>query len=193
MTKSQKITSTAKINPTTKIIYPDEEQLQIDSSLENSSDYTETIQSKKSNDASTKHVPNNFREKIIRFVKLDDLIREETILFKEKLETLKSQKEELSAYILRHLEDVGENEIDLEKQGKISKYTSIRKSGLNKDIIQQSIYEKLKNEKLIKTDDEGKILAQATYEIMESKRKVNEKVTLKRVIKREKKQKNKQN
>jgi uncharacterized protein YjhX (UPF0386 family) len=106
------------------------------------------------------------------------------------METLKSQKEEVSGYILRHLEDVGEKEIDLETKGKISKYTSTRKSGLNKDIIQQSIYEKLKNDKLVKTDDEGRMLAQATYEIMEGKREVKTKVTLKRTIKREKKQKN---
>jgi uncharacterized protein YjhX (UPF0386 family) len=95
----------------------------------------------------------------------------------------------VSGYILRHLQDVGENEIDLQTKGKISKYTSTRKSGLNKDIIQQSIYEKLKNDKLVKTDEEGRILAQATYDIMEGKREVKTKITLKRIVKHEKKTK----
>jgi uncharacterized protein YjhX (UPF0386 family) len=185
MPEKQKITSNAKINPATKIIYPDVNNIQVDSSIEGSDGTTPTIESDES-----RAVPKNFREKIIKFIKLDDLIREETIAYKEKMETLKSQKEEVSGYILRHLEDVGEKEIDLETKGKISKYTSTRKSGLNKDIIQQSIYEKLKNDKLVKTDDEGRMLAQATYEIMEGKREVKTKVTLKRTIKREKKQKN---
>lgn len=183
MPKKQEITSSAKINPATKIIYHDD-NLQIDSSIENSD---ETPQTKESD--SSKCVPRNFREKIIKFISLDDAIREETIAFREKIETLKVQKEEVSSYILRHLEDAGEMEINLESKGKISKYTSTRKSGLNKDIIQQSIYEKLKNEKLVKNDEEGKLLAQATYDIMEGKREVKTKVTLKRVIKREKKPK----
>jgi len=184
MSKKQKITSNAKINPATKIIYPNEEEndnINIDSSIENS-DYTP-------NTTKSETVPDIFREKIIKFIKLDDLIREETIAYKEKMETLKTQKEEMSQYILRHLDDVGEKEIDLSKQGRISKYTSTRKSGLNKDIIQQSIYEKLKNDKLVKSDEEGRLLAQATYDIMEGKREIKTKVTLKRVIKREKKPK----
>lgn len=181
MPEKQKITSHAKINPTTKIIYPDD-NLNVDSSIEDSN---ETDNSNKSG-----KVPDIFREKIIKFIQLDDAIREETIAFKEKMETLKTQKESMSQYILRHLEDVGENEIDLNKKGRISKYTSTRKSGLNKDIIQQSIYEKLKNDKLVKTDEEGKMLAQATYDIMEGKREIKTKVTLKRIVKKEKKPKN---
>lgn len=182
MPEKQKITSNAKINPTTKIIYPDDNNLNVDSSIENSEQTTNSTRSENA-------VPKNFREKIIKFIKLDDLIREETIAYKEKIETLKLQKEDVSGYILRHLEDVGEKEIDLETKGKISRYTSTRKSGLNKDIIQQSIYEKLKNDKLVKTDEEGRILAQATYDIMEGKREVKTKVTLKRIVKREKKSK----
>lgn len=179
MPEKQKITSNARINQSTKIIYPDN-NLNVDSSIENS---------EQNSNCSENAVPKIFREKIIKFIKLDDAIREETIVYKQKIETLKLQKEEMSDYILRHLEDVGEKEVDLNKQGKISKYTSTRKSGLNKDIIQQSIYEKLKNDKLVKTDEEGRILAQATYDIMEGKREVKTKVTLKRIIKREKKPK----
>lgn len=184
MPEKQKITSNAKINSATKIIYPNDNDLNIDSSIENSNS---TPMSKKSCEST---VPDIFREKIIKFIKLDDLIREETIAYKEKMETLKTQKEEMSQYILRHLDDVGEKEIDLSKQGKISKYTSTRKSGLNKDIIQQSIYEKLKTDKLVKSDEEGRLLAQATYDIMEGKREVKTKVTLKRLVKKEKKTKN---
>lgn len=180
MSTKQKINSSAKINPSTKIIYPDDED-----SPQNSNSDTNTKST--SNES---EVPKNFREKIIKFIKLDDAIREETIAFKEKIETLKIQKEEASAYILRHLDDVAEESVDLGNKGKILKRTSTRKSGLNKDIIQQSIYEKLKSDKLIKTDEEGRLLAQATYDIMEGKREVKTKVVLKRTIKREKKQKN---
>lgn len=183
MPEKQKITSNAKINPITKIIYPDD-NLNLDSSIEDSNESGSTNK--------TNTVPDIFKEKIIKFIHLDDLIREETMAFKEKMETLKTQKEDMSQYILRHLEDVGEQEIDLSKKGKISRYTSTRKSGLNKDIIQQSIYEKLKHDKLVKTDEEGKLLAQATYDIMEGKREIKTKVTLKRVIKKEKKEKKEQ-
>lgn len=181
MSTKQKINSNAKINPSTKIIYPDDE----DSPQITNSDCDTNTKS----DSNDSDVPKIFREKIVKFIKLDDAIREETIAFKEKIETLKIQKEELSAYILRHLEDVERESVDLGNKGKIARKTSTRKSGLNKDIIQQSIYEKLKNDKLVKTDEEGRILAQATYEIMEGKRDVKTKVVLSRTIKRKKKSK----
>jgi hypothetical protein len=190
MPEKQKINSNAKINPTTKIIYPAEStknnKTVVD--VDNSNDHAleqSISEDELSNPQTT--VSKNFREKLVKFIKIDDIIREETLAFKEKLETLKIQKEELSSYIMRYLDDG--IVIDLENKGKVSKYTSTRKSGINKDIIQQSIYEKLKNENLVGTDAEGERLAQATYDIMEGKRKVTTKITLKRTIKKEKKQK----
>jgi hypothetical protein len=77
MQETQKITSNAKINPATKIIYPDNNNLNLDSSIEKSE---QTINST----SSENKVPKNFREKIIKFIKLDDLIREKPFLIKKK-------------------------------------------------------------------------------------------------------------
>jgi hypothetical protein len=135
----------------------------------------------------------DFLEKIVKYMKTDDLIRKETLDYKEKLNTLKEQKEELETYILRYLEAVEEDQINIDGNGKLAKCESVRKSGINKDIIKESIYEQLKKENIIKDEKKIKELADLTYDTMEKKREVKKKVYLKRTMERKKKDDKKNN
>ena len=101
----------------------------------------------------------DFLEKIVKYMKTDDLIRKETLDYKEKLNTLKEQKEELETYILRYLDTVEEDQINIDGNGKLAKCESVRKSGINKDIIKESIYEQLKKENIVKDEKKLKELA----------------------------------
>lgn len=139
-----------------------------------------------SDEKSSNNVTENFKDKLAKFIFMDNLIRQETIEYREKIETLKSQKDYLSEYIMRYLENINENIIELGDNGTIRKYESVRKGGINKEIIEQSIYEKLKQEKIEMTDEECKKLASATYEAMNNKREIKTKTTLKRTIKKSK-------
>ena len=138
-------------------------------------------------DNKSEQVTKNFKDKLVKFIYMDNLIRQETVEYREKIEALKSQKDDLSEYIMRYLENINENVIELGDNGTIRKYESVRKGGINKDIIEQSIYEKLKQEKIVATDEECKKLAAATYEVMNGKRAIKTKTTLKRTIKKPKK------
>lgn len=146
----------------------------------------ETI-SKQAKDA---YMKDEFVEKIVKYIKTDDLIRKETLEFKEKINTLKEEKEEIETFILRYLENADENIINIAGTGKLSKQESVRKSGINKDIIKQSICEQLKKENLIKDEKKGKELAEQTYNLMEGKRETKTKIYLKRTFERKKKEKN---
>lgn len=170
----------------------------VDLYSESDNNYTESEESnveesnvKESNVKKSKEnfVKTDFLEKIIKYVKIDNLIRKETVEYKERVNTLKEDKQELEGYILRYLEDAKEEVINIEGSGKLTKYESVRKGGINKDIIQQSICDQLKKEKLIQDEKKIKDLAELTYNIMESKREKKVKTVLKRTFKREKKQK----
>ena len=131
----------------------------------------------------------DFLEKIVKYVKTDDLIRKETVDFKEKINTLKEEKEHLETYILRYLDSVEEDLVNMTGNGKLIKTESVRKSAINKDIIKLSIYEQLKRENLIKDDDKGKLLVDSTYELMEGKREIRKKTYLKRTFEKKKNEK----
>lgn len=140
-------------------------------------------------EAKRNYMQNDFIEKIIKYIKTDDLIRKETSEYKEKINTLKEEKIELESCILQYLDSKDYNIINIDDKNSLKKYESIRKSGINKDIIKQSIYEQLKNEKIVH-DDKAMELAEITYNMMECKRIKKTKVCLKRIMERKKKIKN---
>lgn len=140
-------------------------------------------------DAEKNFVNTDFMEKIVKYIKTDDLIRQETMEYKEKINTLKDEKVELETCILKYLDNMDNDIINVGGKGTIKKYESVRKSGINKDIIKQSICEQLKKENIVKDDKKAKELAELTYDMMESKREKKTKVCLKRVMERKKKEK----
>jgi hypothetical protein len=174
-------------NEFTGLVVPDLEQLEESSNL---IDIDKKLVKKDNNEDKKKSfIKNDFLEKIIKYVKIDNLIRKETVEYKERVNTLKEDKQELENYILRYLEDKKEDIVFIEGSGKLTKYESIRKSGLNKDIIKQSICDQIKKEKLMTDDNKIKELAELTYEVMENKREKKVKTTLKRTFNKEKKEK----
>lgn len=135
------------------------------------------------------YIQTDFFEKVIKYVKTDNLIRKETIEFREKINTLKEEKQDLENFILRYLDVQEENVININGSGKLTKYESVRKKGINKDIIQQAICDQIKKEKLVTDDKKLKELAEETYNIMEGKREKTVKTVLKRTFIKEKKAK----
>lgn len=134
-------------------------------------------------------IQTDFFEKVIKYVKTDNLIRKETTEFREKINTLKEEKQDLENFILRYLDIQEENVINISGSGKLTKYESVRKKGINKDIIQQAICDQIKKEKLVTDENKVKELAEATYNIMEGKREKTVKTVLKRTFIKEKKPK----
>lgn len=157
------------------------------SSNENESKKTDNDEIKKR--AKESFIQTDFFEKVVKYIKTDNLIRKETAEFREKINTLKEEKNDLESFILKYLDFQEENVINIQGSGKLTKYESIRKKGINKDIIQQAIYDQIKKEKLIDDDEKLKELVEATYNVMEGKREKTTKTVLKRTFIKEKKEK----
>jgi hypothetical protein len=142
-------------------------------------------------DARANFVETTFFERVVKYVKTDNLMRKEAKEHKEKMDTMKTNKQELEDFLVDYLESKKENTININGSGKLTKYKSIRKGGLNKDIIQKSMYDKLKAENIIDDDDKIKKLVEATYEIMDNRREIKEKTVLKRTFTKNQDSKNK--
>ena len=113
-----------------------------------------------------------FREKVVLYVKSDDRIRELQKLVKEQ-QKIKKDSEEA---ILRHLERLGESMINI-SGGKIRKNQYESKGALKKEFIKDSILDKIKDPKIVED-----ILIK-----MEEKRENKINISLKRTFERDNK------
>jgi hypothetical protein len=101
---------------------------------------------KKQEQENTNQIDKEFKEAVIKYVKLDDLIREK----EDELKELKKQRKPNEEFILTYLEKINENIIDI-TEGKLRRNKSETKTALNRDIIKKAILDTIKDPKL--TDD----------------------------------------
>lgn len=117
------------------------------------------------------NVTKEFQENVIKFVKIDDLIRKKT----NEVAELKSQKKPIETFILKYLDQVNESVVEI-TNGKLRKNKSETKAGLTIDIIKEAIEKKVKDPKIV--DD--------ILKSMEDMRPKATRVNLKRTSTREK-------
>jgi len=120
-----------------------------------------------------------FLEEVVKYVKIDDIIRQETTEYKNKLKHLKEQKESLEKNLIVYLELQKQNCVNF-KGGNL--ITSERKSvGAVKPIyIKESVFEEIEKTQLITDEQEKKQFIDDVIELIQNKRPVKIKKTLKR-------------
>jgi hypothetical protein len=118
------------------------------------------------------NVSKEFEEKVIKFVKLDNLIRKKNTEIKE----LKEQRKPCEDFILKYLDQIGQNTIDI-TGGKLRRNKSETKKSINNDIIKKSLTEKIKDP----------LAVDEILKIMEENRPLKTSINLKRTNERAKK------
>lgn len=79
-------------------------------------------------------ITKDFQENVIKFVKIDDLIKKK----QSEITELKSQKKPCEENIIKYLDEIDENVIEI-TNGKLRKNKSETKVALNKEIIKNAI------------------------------------------------------
>lgn len=113
-----------------------------------------------------------FKELVIEWVKLDDIIR----LKNAELKEIKNDKKSIEEYILECMNKLDEGVIDI-SDGKLRLNKTKSKSGLKQNIIQEALTELTKDN----------TQAQAMTQYILDKRPVVERMNLKRTFNRKKK------
>lgn len=164
----------------------DEEVEKIDEALSDNDIEDEAIESsvEQSQKVDQNTIDNDFREKVLTFIRCDDLIRKKTKEIKE----LKDKREPCKEFILQYLVKKDSPYVNV-KDGKLIKNQSNTKGTLNADIIRESISEGIKDQKLIADSAQADTVAAKIMHIMETKRSDNKivKINLKRTFIRPKK------
>lgn len=133
------------------------------------------------NDDNEKNNQNNFKEKVLMYVKYDDLIRTKM----EEIKELKNKRKPCEEFIINFLEKEDAPFVTV-KSGKLIKNKSETKGSLKVDIIKSSILEGIKNEKI--TDDDTKYIKITAdiMNLMEQKREKKVRTNLKRTFTKKK-------
>jgi hypothetical protein len=111
-------------------------------------------------------VSNDFKNKIVRWVKLDDDLRK----IRETVKEINDEKKQAEEYILSYLDNIGQSEIAID-DGKLTKQVSKSQAPLKKENIQKALFDI--------TKDDSKASMMAEY-ILKS-REIKEKVSIRRV------------
>lgn len=125
-------------------------------------------------------VTKQFRKNVIKWVELDDGVRQLKAKIKEineKVKEINSEKEQYEEPIIKFLSQVNEDAVQLKDGGKLSKNVSKQKAPLKKEFIHKALVELI--------NDPNKALAMTEHII--NSRPVTEKINLKRCVLREKK------
>lgn len=89
-----------------------------------------------------KKITAEFQEKVVKFVKWDNLVRD----YKREIRELEAKKKPCEEFILHCLDKMNENVIEI-TNGKLRKNKAETKVPLNQDIIKKAILEKVKDPK----------------------------------------------
>ncbi len=96
-------------------------------------------------------------EKIVKYIKIDDSIKEHQKEIREQIKNLKTQKEEMEKYILSYLENIKEEYVNIGETARLTRKTSVTKGAIKMDNITISVVEGLKKQGILLEDK--KILA----------------------------------
>ena len=128
-------------------------------------------------DAKNNYIDNEFRENVKKYIYIDDTIRSR----QEEIKELKNVKKPCENFIINYLEKV-EQEYVLLGESKIVKNEYKQKSPIKIDLIKEVIKEESKNEKLFDSEEKYNKFIDGILELMERKRVVKKKVSLRRII-----------
>lgn len=92
-------------------------------------------------------------EKIIKYIKIDDSIKDKQKEVREQMKVLKNQKEEMEKYIITYLESINEEYVNIEGSAKLTRTITNTKGAINYDNIKLSLIDSLKKQNI----DENKI------------------------------------
>lgn len=110
-------------------------------------------------------ITKELQENVVKYVKYDDLIRKK----QQELADLKDQKKPCEEYILKYLDQINLNVIDI-TEGKLRVNKSETKKQLSQDIIKGAIAEKVADP----------LIVEEILKLMETKRPLNTHTNLKR-------------
>jgi hypothetical protein len=142
--------------------------------------------------ASKSFVETELLERITKYLKIDSKIKEKQKEVRECMQVMKKQKEDMEKYIIKYLEDVNEEYIKIDGEGKLIRKESITRGAINNENIKSSIVNGFKKENINIDNTKFINLIQTILEQVEVNRPKKTRTFIKRTMEKKEKSEKKE-
>lgn len=132
------------------------------------------------NDAKHEYAKNIIADRILKYIKLDDIMKRKEKEHRAEIKTIRETKTELEEYIINYLDEVQEEYLIVGKQNKLTKHIKENKSPIKQEYIINTLQDGFKKHNLCKNDEECTQLINSFVQSIEASRAIKLKKTLKR-------------
>ena len=132
-------------------------------------------------------------EKIVKYVKIDDTIKQKQKELQIQVKALKTQKTDMEKYIISYLEAIKEDFINIEGACKLTKTTSTTKGAIKMDNIKTSVIDGIRKQNINIEERKLTDLLESVINSVEQNRPTKTKTYIKRTKGKNGKQKQKNN
>ena len=143
--------------------------------------------------ATNTFVQNELLDRITKYLKIDSKIKEKQKEVREYMRVMKEQKDSMEKYIIKYLEDVNEEYIKIDGEGKLVRTETITRGVINNENIKTSVGNGLKKQNINLDDKTFMNLIQTILEQVETNRPKKTRTYIKRTKETKKKIKNDKN
>ncbi len=141
-------------------------------------------------EARSNYVQNELLERITKYLKIDNAIKEKQKEIREYVKAMKLQKEDMEKYIIGYLNEVNEDFIKIDGEGKLTKTISTSKGAIKTDNIKASVAAGLKKENIMMDEKKFNELIGSILNMVEDNRPKKQKTYIKRTQVKKKEEKN---
>jgi hypothetical protein len=131
-------------------------------------------------EAKNTYVQTELLERITKYLKIDNSIKEKQKEIREYVKAMKEQKESMEKYIIGYLNEVDEDFIKIDGEGKLMKTTSVTKGAIKTDNIKNSVAMGLKKENIALDEKKFNELISSIITSVEANRPKKERTYIKR-------------
>ena len=131
-------------------------------------------------EAKNSYVQNELLERITKYLKIDNAIKEKQKEIREYVKAMKEQKESMEKYIIGYLNEMDEDYIKIDGEGKLIKTTSVTKGAIKTDNIKDSVAQGLKKENIMLDEKKFNELIGSILNSVEANRPKKERTYIKR-------------
>ncbi len=128
------------------------------------------------------YVQTELLERITKYLRIDNNIKEKRKELQEYMKAAKKQKEEMEKYIIGYLNEVQEEYIKINGEGKLTKTVSIRKGAIKTDNIKEAVKKGLIKENINLNEKKIDEVLSSILNLVEENRKQTEKTYIKRTM-----------
>lgn len=150
------------------------------SSYDENDNYDNMTSDEISQRAQDKYFKTELMEKIIKYIKIDDSIKEKQKEIRQQVKCLKTQKADMEKYIITYLESINQEFVNIEGAAKLTKTVSTTRGAIKEDNIKTSLVDGIKKQNINLDSKKVDELLESVMEFVEKNRPTKTRTYIKR-------------